>query len=128
MESQFLQDKTILIAEDIDSNFMLMKAFVGNRCRLVWAHNGKEAVEMFEQVKPDMIFMDIKMPIMDGYEATRAIRQISTDVPIVAITAFAFESDRQQALEAGCTDFMTKPVSRPLFNEKMDTFLGPVQR
>ncbi len=124
MESQGNAGKIILIAEDIDSNYLLMKAFIGGRCRLVRAYNGKEAVELFEKETPDLIFMDIKMPIMNGYEATAAIRKLSTAVPIVAITAFAFESDRQQALDAGCTDFMTKPVSRQILNEKIDQYLG----
>lgn len=125
LKTDFPCEQTILIAEDIESNFMLMKAFVGKRCRLVWAKNGQEAVDLFLQEQPDLIFMDIKMPIMNGYEATQAIRNLSKEVPIVAITAFAFESDRQEALSAGCTDFMTKPISRQLFNEKMDFHLGP---
>ena len=68
--------------------------------------------------------MDIKMPVVDGYEATRAIRKISKEVPILAITAFVFESDREKALEAGCTDYLTKPISRDLLNQKLILYLG----
>ncbi|MFQ8804856.1 MAG: response regulator [Alistipes indistinctus] len=83
---------------------MLMKAFIGKRYEVIRAHDGQEAIDLFPKVRPDLVFMDIKMPVVDGYEATRAIRKISKEVPILAITAFAFESDREKALEAGCTD------------------------
>ena len=78
----------------------------------VRAKNGKEAVEMVEKGGIDVVLMDIKMPVMDGLEATKAIRENHPDLPIVALTANAFDSDRQLALEAGCTEFLSKPVSR----------------
>ena len=116
--------KRILIAEDIESNYMLMKAFIGKRYEVIRAHDGQEAIDLFPKVRPDLVFMDIKMPVVDGYEATRAIRKISKEVPILAITAFAFESDREKALEAGCTDYLTKPISRDLLNQKLILYLG----
>ena len=105
-------DKTILIAEDIDSNYLLVKAILGKSSNLIRALNGEEAVELYKQHKPDMIFMDIKMPKMSGVEATQKIREISKEVPIVALTAYAYDSDRDLALEVGCNDFITKPLDR----------------
>ena len=107
-------NKTILVAEDIDSNYLLVKAILGKTYNLVRALNGLEALELFQSVNPDMIFMDIKMPKMSGIEATIKIREISKEVPIVALTAYAYDSDRDQALEVGCNDFLTKPLDRLL--------------
>ena len=102
--------KSILVAEDVDSNFLLLRAFLGKMYILIRANDGLEAVELFKKHKPDLILMDIKMPNMDGLEATRIIRSYSMLIPIVTLTAYAFESDREQAFEAGCSDFLTKPV------------------
>jgi len=100
----------ILIAEDLDSNFLFLKIVLSKQHDIIWAKDGVETVKLFEEHNPDLILMDIKMPNMDGLEATRAIRAISTSVPIIAQTANAFESDHQKALEAGCTDVITKPI------------------
>lgn len=102
--------KTILIAEDVDSNYLLLKSIIGKSYNLLWAKDGEQAVKMFKENDPDLILMDIKMPNMDGLEATRIIRSYSMLIPIVTLTAYAFESDREQAFEAGCSDFLTKPV------------------
>lgn len=104
--------KTILIAEDNESNFILMTYILKRDYQYVRAKNGKEAVEIVEKGGIDVVLMDIKMPVMDGLEATKAIRENHPDLPIVALTANAFDSDRQLALEAGCTEFLSKPVSR----------------
>ena len=95
-----LQRRTVLVAEDVDSNFLLLKTLLGKRCNLLWAKNGEDAVNQFKEHQPDLILMDIKMPHMDGLEATRLIRSYSKEVPIVALTAFAFESDKDRAIEA----------------------------
>lgn len=116
--------KVILVAEDVDSNYLLLKAFIGKVYKLIHAKNGIEAVEMFEAHNPDLILMDIKMPDMDGLEATRIIRGISTEVPIIALTAFAFDSDRQKAVEAGCNDFLTKPVAKASLVGMIQRFIG----
>lgn len=89
-----------------------VKDIVRKRCNLLWAKDGEDAVNQFKEHQPDLILMDIKMPHMDGLEATRLIRSYSKEVPIVALTAFAFESDKDRAIEAGCDDFLTKPVSQ----------------
>ncbi len=104
----------ILIAEDLDSNYQLLSIILTRNYDLVWAKNGAEAVELFNKHNPSLVLMDIKMPIMDGLEATRAIRKISETVPIIAQTANAFESDHQIAREAGCNDILTKPIKSSL--------------
>jgi CheY-like chemotaxis protein len=88
------------------------------------AKNGQEAVEKADSGKFDLILMDIKMPIMDGMEATRLIREKYPDLPIVALTANAFDSDRTMAMEAGCNDFLSKPVSSQLCIETIKKYLG----
>ncbi len=115
--------RTILVAEDVESNFLLLKAIIGKTYTLLHAWNGKEAVEIYEQSHPDLILMDIKMPEMDGLEATRIIRKVSQEIPIIALTAFAFDDDRVKALEAGCNDYLTKPLSAPLLKETIAKYL-----
>ncbi|MCD7924216.1 MAG: PAS domain-containing protein [Bacteroides sp.] len=120
---KLLQMQTILIAEDVDSNFLLLKTLIGNNYNLLWAKDGNEAVALFKKHQPDLILMNIKMPRMDGLEATRLIRSYSREVPIIALTAFAFESDREKALESGCNDFLTKPVSQNGLEKVLDKYI-----
>lgn len=103
--------KRILIAEDNDSNYMLMTYIVKKQYEYYRARDGREAVELVKQDKPDMVLMDLKMPIQNGLDATREIKALYPDLPVIAVTANAFDSDRIQAVEAGCDDFLAKPVS-----------------
>ena len=103
--------KKILIAEDNDSNFILMTYILKKYYQFERAKNGQEAVEMVGKDHFDIVLMDIKMPIMDGLEATKTIKEKYPGLPVVALTANAFDSDRQLAMEAGCDDFLSKPVS-----------------
>ena len=114
---------TILIAEDTDSNFDLLNAILGRKYRLVRARDGMEAVTMYDEVNPDLILMDIKMPNLDGLEATRIIRQLSAEVPIIAQSAYAYEHDRNAAEEAGCNDFISKPIAQEKLMEKIKKWL-----
>lgn len=100
-----------------------VKDIVRKRCNLLWAKDGEDAVNQFKEHQPDLILMDIKMPHMDGLEATRLIRSYSKEVPIVALTAFAFESDKDRAIEAGCDDFLTKPVSQNALEKVLDKYV-----
>ena len=115
--------KRILIAEDNDSNYMLMTYILKSRYEIFRAFNGREAVEKARAEKPDMVLMDIKMPIMDGMEATRLIRTEMPDLPIIALTANAFDNDRQQAMAAGCNDFVSKPVNAALCLELIAKYI-----
>ena len=77
---------------------------------------------MYKQYHPDLILMDIKMPRMDGLEATHIIRSYSKEIPIIALTAYAFETDKELALEAGCNDFVTKPISEKILKRALDKY------
>ena len=117
------EQATILIAEDTDSNFDLLNAILGRKYRLVRAKDGMEAVTMYDEINPDLILMDIKMPNLDGLEATRIIRQLSAEVPIIAQSAYAYEHDRNAAEEAGCNDFISKPIAQEKLKEKIKKWL-----
>ena len=101
--------KLILVAEDEDSNFELVKIVLAKRYRLVRAKNGIEAVTLSEEEHPDLILMDIRMPDMNGLDATRIIKEVNHDVPIVALSAYAFDENVREAKNAGCDDFLAKP-------------------
>lgn len=118
------QIKKILIAEDVESNFILVKNFIGKDYTLLWAKDGMEAVEIFKECHPDLILMDIKMPHMNGLDATHIIRSYSKEIPIIALTAYAFETDKEKALDAGCNDFVTKPVSEEALVKVLRKYSG----
>lgn len=103
----------ILVAEDDDSNFKLIKAIAGKKCNLIWAHNGLEILDLYKQHRAEtkLILMDIKMPEMNGLEATMAIRQADKEIPILMQTAYAFAADREAALEAGANEVLVKPIT-----------------
>lgn len=101
--------KTVLVAEDEESNYELVRIVLQNRYRLLRAHNGIEAVTINEDEKPDLILMDIRMPEMDGLDATRIIKEIDSDTPIIALSAYAFEENIREAMSAGCDAFLAKP-------------------
>jgi CheY-like chemotaxis protein len=103
--------KTILVAEDNDSNYILMTYILKRYYQFKRAKNGKEAIDLINEGGIDLVLMDIKMPVMDGLEATAQIKEAHPELPVIALTANAFDSDRQLALKAGCNDFLSKPVS-----------------
>lgn len=104
-----MNQKTILVAEDEDSNYELVKIVLQKRFRLIRAHNGIEAVNLNEDEHPDLILMDIRMPEMNGLDATRIIKEINHDIPVIALSAYAFEENVREAKMAGCDEFMAKP-------------------
>ena len=99
----------ILIAEDEDSNYELVRIVLAKRYRLLRAHNGIEAVTLCEDEHPDMILMDIRMPDMNGLDATRIIKEVNHEIPIVALSAYAFDENIREAKAAGCDEFLAKP-------------------
>lgn len=115
---------TILIAEDTDSNFLLISTILKKDYSLIRAYNGAEAVELFKKIRPDIILMDVKMPVMDGVEATLEIRKADVDIPIIAVTAFAFDRDRQRVIDAGCNDYMPKPIQMNLLKDMIRKYLN----
>ena len=104
--------KTILVAEDNDSNYLLVHSILRNDFNLVRAENGAEVLELMQTLSPDVILMDIKMPILDGLETTKTLREMGLTMPIIAVTANAFDQDKTNALDAGCDDFLSKPLNK----------------
>ncbi len=115
--------KKILVAEDTESNYMLVLYILRDTYDLVWARDGLEAVEKFEAERPDLVLMDVRMPKQSGVIATTRIREIDLDVPIVALTAFAFEDDRDKMMKAGSTDFVSKPVKSAQLKEIVSRYI-----
>ena len=116
--------KVILVAEDVEANFKLLEAALSKEYVLRWVPNGQEAVLSFVRERPDLILMDIRMPVMNGIEATEKIRAISPDVPIVAVTAHVFYSEKEQALAAGCNTVVSKPYSPDDLRKTVRRLLG----
>jgi len=117
-------NKTILIAEDEDSNYRYLEMVLNKtKATVLWAKNGEEAVLMCKETNPDVVLMDIKMPIMDGLEATRLIKETHPEIPIIAQTAFAMENDERMSLEAGCNSYLSKPIKPAKLLEVLSTFL-----
>lgn len=100
---------TLLIAEDNESNYILIRAVL-KEYDLLHAHDGNEAVRLYREHRPDLILMDLKMPDMDGYEATVEIRKEDSDIPIIAVTAFAFSEDEQRVKQSGFNGYAAKPI------------------
>ncbi len=121
--------KRILVVEDNEDNrrILLYRLKKIGDFEIIETANGAEAVEAVEANPPDLIFMDLKMPVMDGWEATRRIRELENgrDIPIIALTAQAMAGDEQKALANGCNDYLAKPVVDPsLVKDKLERLLN----
>ncbi|MBK3516015.1 ATP-binding protein [Carboxylicivirga marina] len=106
------EGKTFLVAEDEEDNFRYIEvALALSNASLIWARDGQEAVDVFKRVGGiDLVLMDIKMPLMDGYTATREIKNLSNKVPVIAQTAYAMSEEKEKSREAGCDDYIAKPI------------------
>lgn len=116
--------KTILIVEDIDLNIDLLTQILEDDYALLTARDGAQGVALTEQSRPDLVLMDISLPGMDGYEATRLIRKSFQSMPIIGLSAHAMQGDAEKALAAGCNDYLTKPVDEVLLLKKLKEYLG----
>nr|NQU93053.1 response regulator [Bacteroidota bacterium] len=110
-------NKLFMIVEDNDNNFDLLETFLKKtHAKIIWVKDGDEAVEAYRKnPEIDVILMDIQLPTVNGFEATKQIREISSTVPVIAQTAFALIGDREKSLEAGCNDYIAKPIRKRLF-------------
>lgn len=115
--------KTILIVEDIDLNIDLLTQLLEEEYDLLIAKDGLQGVALTEQHQPDLVLMDISLPVMDGYEATRNIRKTFQALPIIGLSAHAMQGDVERAKAAGCTDYLTKPVDEDLLLAKLKEYL-----
>jgi hypothetical protein len=119
------KEKVILVAEDVATNYLLVKKSLRKtEAELIWAKNGQEAVdECRKNPKIDLVLMDIRMPIMNGLEATRQIKQMHPEIPVIAQTAYAMDGDRERSLQAGCDDYISKPINLKEFIELIAKFI-----
>ena len=123
-EIQQTEKPLILIAEDNLSNYKLFEAILAKDYFLFHAPDGKKAVDLFQKYQPHLILMDLKMPQMDGYEAIREIRKLSSTVPVIAVTAFAFAEDEQKVFKSGFNAYLSKPVHAKLLKEKIQNLIN----
>jgi len=116
---------TILIVEDDETSFILLQALLESyNCRLLYAADGNQAVALcISHPEIDLVLMDLKLPVLSGYEATRQIRAFNSDVPIIAQTAYALSGDNEKALAAGCNNYITKPIKKEELLAKIGLYL-----
>lgn len=117
--------KKILIVEDVEFNLDLLIQLLEDDYELAIARDGAQGLAMATSEKPDLILMDMSLPVLDGWEATRAIKADAglKDLPVIGLSAHAMSGDRKKALEAGCNDYLTKPLDEDLLIEKLNFFL-----
>jgi signal transduction histidine kinase/CheY-like chemotaxis protein/PAS domain-containing protein len=120
-----LPTKTILVVEDTELNINLLAQLLEEEYKLFFAKDGAQGVDMAQREKPDLILMDISLPIMDGYEATRRIRtkMDMASIPIIGLSAYAMRGDEDKAKEAGCNDYITKPINKDILLQKIKEYL-----
>jgi len=124
MSHYFWKNKTILIAEDDDINFMFLEEMLHlTNIKIIRARNGKEAVDLVKIISEiSLVLMDIQMPVMDGYESTRIIKTIKPELPVIAQTAYAFASEKILSINAGCIDYITKPINLKVLLQKISKY------
>ena len=118
--------KLVLVEDNEDNRDMLSRRLQKKGYDVAIAVNGEEALEIVKNEAPDLVLMDISLPVMDGFEATRRLKADdgTKHIPIIALTAHAMSGDREKAIEAGCDDYDTKPVELPRLLSKIQTLLG----
>ena len=115
---------TVLVVEDEDTNFKLLEVYLREmNIRITHARNGLEALDLVHKNQYDLVLMDIQMPLMNGLDATRKIREFNLDIPVIAITAYAFENERIQAMDAGCNAHFSKPIKKEVLLKAISEFV-----
>jgi len=118
--------KTILVVEDQEDNRQILRDLLGSAgFRMIEAHDGEEALTVARSERPNLILMDIQLPILDGYEATRSIKRDPElkHIPVIAVTSYALSGDEERAREAGCDGYVAKPYSTRHLLAKIGQFL-----
>ncbi|NJK87249.1 MAG: response regulator [Bacteroidales bacterium] len=120
-----LTGKTLIIAEDDETNFDLLQTLVlKTNATILHATNGDEVLNLLhEYPETEMILMDIKMPVMNGIETTKKIREVDKQIPIIAVTAYALKEEKMRSFDAGCNDYISKPIVVDELYQKLDSFL-----
>jgi CheY-like chemotaxis protein len=117
---------TVLYIEDNEQNYYLVSVLLKTQdFRVLWAQDGREGIEKAVQLKPDLILLDIQLPVMDGYEVARNLRSNPDlrSIPIIAVTSYAMAGDREKALEAGCDGYIEKPIDPDTFLVQVSKYL-----
>ena len=122
--------KKILIVEDVEFNVDLLVQLLEDDYALITAGDGQKGVNLATSEKPDLVLMDMSLPVMDGWEATRQVKadEETKACPVIALTSHAMDGDKAKALEAGCDDFDTKPVELPRLLDKIRQLLPGASR
>ncbi|MHB9032430.1 MAG: response regulator [Anaerolineae bacterium] len=115
--------KTILIVEDVELNIDLLYQLLGDEYALLVARDGAQGVAMANEHHPDLVLMDIALPVMDGYAASNAIHKVYPDLPIIGLSSHAMAGDAEKALASGCCDYLTKPIDEDLLFAKIAQYL-----
>ena len=117
--------KKILVVEDVDFNRDLLVQLLEDDYEVIEAVNGQEGVELAERERPDLILMDLSLPVMDGWEATRQLKANDDlrSIPVIALTAHAMKGDEEKALAAGCEDYLVKPLDEDELIAKIEKYL-----
>jgi len=115
-------NKIILVAEDVETNYHFLNAILTEtKAKLIWARDGEETVKLCsDSERVDIVLMDIQMPKLNGYDAATQIKQINPNIRIIAQTAYAMPNDNIKCIEAGCDDYISKPLNSGLLLEKID--------
>lgn len=118
--------KKILVVEDVELNRDLLVQLLEDDYEVMTASDGAEGIEVVKNEDPDLVLMDLSLPVLDGWEATRQIKALSgkEDLPVLALTAHAMPGDEEKARAAGCDDYLTKPIDENLLFERLEAFLG----
>jgi CheY-like chemotaxis protein len=117
--------KKILIVEDVEFNRDLVVQLLEDDYEILTAADGEEGLRLAERERPDLILMDLSLPVIDGWEATRRLKasEVLKNIPIIALSAHAMKGDEQKARECGCDDYLTKPLDEDLLFERLTKFL-----
>lgn len=118
-----MSKKILLVDDDPDNTYVFGHILERSGYKVIKAKNGQEAVKMVETEKPDLILMDMQLPVMSGYEATEKIRTM-VNIPVIALTAHAMPSDMDKAFKAGCVDYICKPIEYQSFMKKINDFFS----
>lgn len=119
------EGKTIIVAEDVQINFRLLEINLKKtKATIIWAKNGVAAVELVKNNEVNLVLMDIQMPIMNGYEATKKIKEIKPNLPVIAQTAFTMTNEKEESLKAGCDAYISKPINKVELLSTIDKYLS----
>ncbi len=122
-------DKTVLIAEDEITNFMLLEEYLEpTGVRIYRACNGIELIEILKSITPDVILLDIKMPVMNGFEFLGKIRNSKKKIHVIAQTAYSMKGDREKIIAAGCDDYLSKPINEEILLNKLEHCFNKISK